>query len=129
MAVCGLPAALEGLVPEGGAAPRLPSTQGPPGPLTPSGHRVLGSRWPLPQMTKLRPAEARGLQVAGGGGRGARGRGGFRFCFNLPVFSAFSSQEHLLLYFRKCLRGYQHKGNKPFVPLLCVSVLKRKRQS
>lgn len=89
-------------------------------------------------MTKLRPAEARGLQVAGGGGRGCPGPrggrgppgpGGFRFRFNLPVFSAFSSQEHLLLYFRKCPRGYQHKGNKPFVPLLCVSVLKRKRQS
>lgn len=83
-------------------------------------------------MTKLRPAEARGLQVAGGGGRGCpgpRGGRGFRFRFNLPVFSAFSSQEHLLLYFRKCPQGYQHKSNKPFVPLLCVSVLKRKRQS
>lgn len=87
MAVCGLPAALEGLVLEGGAAPRLPSTQGPPGP--PSGHRVLGSRWPLPQMTKLRPAEARGLQVAGGGGRGARGRGAFAFVLT-SLFSLHS---------------------------------------
>lgn len=104
MAVCGLPAALEGLVPEGGAAPRLPSIQGPLGP--PSGHRVLGSRWPLPQMTKLRPAEARGLQVAGGGGRGCPGprggrgaRGPGAFAFVLTSLFSLHSLPRSIYYF------------------------------